>query len=285
LGLRAVVFDYGMVLTALPDSAAHDALLRITGLPLERFESLYWADRHAYDEGKLTGLAFWQKLIRQAGLDLPASTIDELNLWDARMWTTQNPAMLAWQLQLKQRGLLTGILSNMGDNVLANIDSNLEPAIDRLFHLLEIPSISAIPAHFPDCDRAAGWLVRELTQLGFEATRVDTPGRPMVMGSGPRTTRAPSAVTIEAAGRPEGPSWTSETISNRPLRWRGSSMTDTVTGPTVSAPWRFVTPLSPAAPLKVRLLAPSANVVTPVLSFTELATTLPVRVLVAVVVR
>jgi putative hydrolase of the HAD superfamily len=120
--LRAVVFDYGMVLTGPPDSAAHDALLGITGLPLERFESLYWADRHAYDEGKLTGLAFWQKFIRQAGLKLPATTVDELNLWDARMWTTQNPAMLAWQEQLKQRGLLTAILSNMGDNVLANIE-------------------------------------------------------------------------------------------------------------------------------------------------------------------
>ena len=122
MGLRAVVFDYGMVLTGPPDSAAHDALLGITGLPLERFESLYWADRHAYDEGKLTGLAFWQKFIRQAGLKLPATTVDELNLWDARMWTTQNPAMLAWQEQLKQRGLLTAILSNMGDNVLANIE-------------------------------------------------------------------------------------------------------------------------------------------------------------------
>jgi len=120
--LRAVVFDYGMVLTGPPDSAAHDALLGITGLPLERFESLYWADRHAYDEGKRTGLAFWQKFIRQAGLKLPATTVDELNLWDARMWTTQNPAMLAWQEQLKQRGLLTAILSNMGDNVLANIE-------------------------------------------------------------------------------------------------------------------------------------------------------------------
>jgi beta-glucosidase len=32
------------------------------------------------------------------------------------MWTTQNPAMLAWQLALKQRGLLTAILSNMGDS-------------------------------------------------------------------------------------------------------------------------------------------------------------------------
>jgi len=38
------------------------------------------------------------------------------------LWTTQNPAMLAWQQQLKQRGLLTAILSNMGDNVLANIE-------------------------------------------------------------------------------------------------------------------------------------------------------------------
>jgi putative hydrolase of the HAD superfamily len=37
------------------------------------------------------------------------------------MWTTQNDAMLAWQQQLKQRGILTAILSNMGDNVLANM--------------------------------------------------------------------------------------------------------------------------------------------------------------------
>jgi putative hydrolase of the HAD superfamily len=111
-----------MVLTGPPDSAAHAALLGITGLPLERFESLYWADRHAYDEGKLTGLAFWQKLLDEDELKLPSSTIEELNLWDARMWTTQNPAMLAWQEQLKQRGLLTAILSNMGDNVLANIE-------------------------------------------------------------------------------------------------------------------------------------------------------------------
>ncbi len=37
------------------------------------------------------------------------------------MWTTTNPAMLAWQQQLKERGLLTAILSNMGDNVLDNM--------------------------------------------------------------------------------------------------------------------------------------------------------------------
>jgi putative hydrolase of the HAD superfamily len=122
LPLRAVIFDYGMVLTGPQDPESHSALLRITGLPADRFEPLYWADRHAYDEGKLTGLAFWQKFARDAGLNLSPATIDELNHVDARMWTTQNPAMLAWQQQLKQHGLLTAILSNMGDNVLANIE-------------------------------------------------------------------------------------------------------------------------------------------------------------------
>ena len=121
MGLRAVVFDYGMVLTGPQDPQAHEALLRITGLTLQQFEPLYWADRHAYDEGKLTGIAFWRKFLRDAGLPEGPGTVAELNLWDARMWTTENPAMLAWQQRLKERGLLTAILSNMGDNVLDNM--------------------------------------------------------------------------------------------------------------------------------------------------------------------
>jgi putative hydrolase of the HAD superfamily len=115
-----------MVLTGPPDPEAHAALLRITGLPLARFESLYWADRHAYDEGKLTGLAFWQKFLGDAGLSLAPDKVEELNQWDARLWTTENPAMLAWQLALRQRGLLTAILSNMGDNVLANVEREFD---------------------------------------------------------------------------------------------------------------------------------------------------------------
>ena len=123
MALRAVVFDYGLVLTGKPDPTAHAAMVRITGLTEERFEQHYWADRHAYDEGKLNGITFWQKLVRDAGLDhcLGDAEIEELNQWDARHWTVQNPAMLAWQQQLKKSGLLTAILSNMGDTVHQNI--------------------------------------------------------------------------------------------------------------------------------------------------------------------
>ena len=126
MGIRAVIFDYGMVLTGTPDAEAHAEMVRITGLPVERFESLYWNDRHAYDEGKLSGITFWQKFLRDAHLDVDQATVEELNHLDARMWTTQNPAMVAWQNRLSKHGVQTAILSNMGDSVLANIQREFE---------------------------------------------------------------------------------------------------------------------------------------------------------------
>ncbi len=118
MALRAVIFDYGMVLTGPPDPEAHGELVRITGLPAERLDALYWADRHAFDEGRLNGRRYWQGVVRKAGLTLSPEAIEELIHWDARMWMTLNPPMLAWAAALKARGLLTAILSNLGDTVL-----------------------------------------------------------------------------------------------------------------------------------------------------------------------
>jgi putative hydrolase of the HAD superfamily len=137
-----------MVLTGPPDPTAYGNLLRITGLTSARLDSFYWADRNAYDEGKLTGLGFWQKIVGDAGLKLSPSQLDELNLWDARMWTTENPAMLAWQLQVKARGFLTGILSNMGDHVLWNLERtfNWLPRFDVLVWSFQLRMAKPAPA-------------------------------------------------------------------------------------------------------------------------------------------
>jgi putative hydrolase of the HAD superfamily len=126
LAIRAVVFDFGMVLSGPRDPTAYATLLRLTGLTAERLEEFYWVDRHAYDEGKLTGFGFWQKIVDDAGLDLDRSKVEELNQCDARMWTTHNDAMVRWQLQLKQRGILTGILSNIGDTVHESIEREFD---------------------------------------------------------------------------------------------------------------------------------------------------------------
>ena len=68
------------------------------------------------------------------------------------------------------------------DDILSAIDAGQTQALERLFAFLSIPSISAVPAHFPDCERAADWLVGELGDIGFEAAKHPTAGRPMVVG-------------------------------------------------------------------------------------------------------
>ena len=189
MGLRAVVFDYGMVLTGPPEPEAQTALLRITGLTLARFESLYWANRRPYDEGKVTGLAFWQSLFREAGLTLDEGKVEELSRWDARLWTTENPAMVTWQQKLKQRGLLTAILSNMTDNVLASVEREFDwihrfdvlvwsfqvhmakPAPAIYLHTLQELGVSPEEAFFLDDKRVN---VEAARALGMKAIQFST---------------------------------------------------------------------------------------------------------------
>jgi len=67
------------------------------------------------------------------------------------------------------------------DNVLAAVDDGLPAALDRLFDLLRIDSISTDPAYKSSCLKAANWLVDDLNSIGFSAQRHDTPGHPMVV--------------------------------------------------------------------------------------------------------
>lgn len=67
------------------------------------------------------------------------------------------------------------------DSVIFYIDSLLEPALERLFALLRIRSISTDPAFTPDCAACADWLVTDLKAIGFEASARSTPGHPIVV--------------------------------------------------------------------------------------------------------
>jgi acetylornithine deacetylase/succinyl-diaminopimelate desuccinylase-like protein len=72
------------------------------------------------------------------------------------------------------------------DPVLAQLDSDRDGAVSRLFDWLRIPSISTDSAWKADCARAADWLVNDLTSLGFSASARPTPGHPVVLGHRPK---------------------------------------------------------------------------------------------------
>ncbi|MCT8160293.1 dipeptidase [Pseudoruegeria sp. SHC-113] len=67
------------------------------------------------------------------------------------------------------------------DAVLNRIDADLPESLERLMAFLRIPSISTDPAYKADCDKAADWLVADLTALGFDAAKRPTKGHPMVV--------------------------------------------------------------------------------------------------------
>ncbi|MDF1634232.1 dipeptidase [Mycoplana sp. MJR14] len=65
--------------------------------------------------------------------------------------------------------------------VLDHAAANVPAALERLFELVRIKSISTDPAYKADVRRGAEWLVSELRTLGFDATVRDTAGHPMVV--------------------------------------------------------------------------------------------------------
>lgn len=112
LQIRAVIFDYGLVLSH-QDPVAHHDLVRITGLELDTFERIYWPGRPQYDLAQVDGTGYWKWFAREAGLRFTPEQIHALVHNDVLMWAALNPAMVAWAAALQQVGIRTAILSNM----------------------------------------------------------------------------------------------------------------------------------------------------------------------------
>ena len=67
------------------------------------------------------------------------------------------------------------------ETILAKANDSQPAALKRLFELLRIESVSTDSAYAVECVNAADWLVAQLNDIGFTASRRDTDGHPMVV--------------------------------------------------------------------------------------------------------
>ena len=79
------------------------------------------------------------------------------------------------------------------DEVLARIDADMDAAVERLFALLRIRSISTDPAYAAECRACADRIAEDLKGIGFEAAAHATPGHPVVVAHD-RAAPGPSAL-------------------------------------------------------------------------------------------
>jgi putative hydrolase of the HAD superfamily len=119
--IKAVLFDYGMVLSGPPDPTARQDMMRILGVNEEAFQQIYWKHRDAYDRGVLSGIAYWQQVAADLDHPLDAPQLNALIQADTDLWGRPNIDMTAWAQHLHRAGIATGILSNIGDAMEAGI--------------------------------------------------------------------------------------------------------------------------------------------------------------------
>ena len=119
--IKAVLFDYGMVLSGPPDGVAWRRMVTLLNVDEESFRGAYWRFRDAYDRGILNGSAYWQAVAAELSFGVGEGDVAKLIAADTALWTVPNEPMIAWAAKLQDAGMKTGILSNLGDAMEAGI--------------------------------------------------------------------------------------------------------------------------------------------------------------------
>jgi len=124
--IRAVLFDYGLVLSGPPDPVAWERLKSLLQVNEVEFHSAYWRHRDAYDRGALNGKTYWTKVSSDLNRSLDQTKLAALLATDVLMWTSPNEEMIAWAVELQRANYKTGILSNIGDAMESGILARCE---------------------------------------------------------------------------------------------------------------------------------------------------------------
>jgi putative hydrolase of the HAD superfamily len=110
---KAVIFDYGNVLSQSQPAGDVQALAGILDLPIPRFSEAYWQFRVAYDAGALDPSAYWTAVAKTTARQLTPGQISMLVEIDSRSWSYPAPVMPQWARDLRAAGIRTALLSNM----------------------------------------------------------------------------------------------------------------------------------------------------------------------------
>ena len=129
--IRAVVFDFGGVLTLTPGPEHWNALLAAIGgdnggVRLAAVQAGYEARRDAFDRGELSGRDYWGAILRELGVPADDALGRRLFELDTTAWTQCRTEVLRWAAALRASGFRTGILSNMPTDVLTLIEERMD---------------------------------------------------------------------------------------------------------------------------------------------------------------
>ena len=119
MSIKAVVFDYGQVISLPPDPKVIECLAERIGAEREIFESLLWSLRDEFDRGTLNSREYYKEILSRLNVSMDDKDIDEMSAMDLESWKNTNPGTVSLMEDVKKAGYVLGILSNMPHDFLA----------------------------------------------------------------------------------------------------------------------------------------------------------------------
>ena len=113
MSIKAVVFDYGGVISFPPSSETEAELAKLTGLPADILRELNRKHRDEWDRGTLSGIEYYKDILSHKGVFLDADSLARIVQTDIDGWKRMNSATLQLMRDTKLARLTLGILSNM----------------------------------------------------------------------------------------------------------------------------------------------------------------------------
>ena len=123
MNIDAVIFDYGNVLSRVPEQDDIDAMAAIMQIGTDRFLEGYWHHRLDYDCG-MPSIEYWQAVADYLDIALKPEEADRLTMIDAISWSRPEPAMAELADRLHRAGVELAILSNMPMVIKVYLESN-----------------------------------------------------------------------------------------------------------------------------------------------------------------
>ena len=121
MGIKAVVFDYGQVISLPQDLAVIDTLADMAGVESAKFSPVLWGLRKDYDRGIIDAREYYGKIFSKLSIkgDTGNDLIDKMIELDLASWKEINGETVALMEDIKKSGYILGILSNMPHDFLA----------------------------------------------------------------------------------------------------------------------------------------------------------------------
>jgi putative hydrolase of the HAD superfamily len=120
MSFKAVIFDWGGVVTDDSGSDFYPQILRRYGATSEQVDRSLWLFR-PFNKGEMSEKEFWKRVAVEAELDLPDTINGTFASWPG---VRANESILSFVASLKDAGYITAVLSNVIRPTYDQIKSN-----------------------------------------------------------------------------------------------------------------------------------------------------------------